>query len=193
MGWQEKAINKTKLYSYFIRLLPWIKALIIINSVASGKCNKDSDIDLMFIVRPRRLYLSKFILRIILKSIGQLETDISSAQKFSLGTFIDTNGVDWYKHGMLINQDKFYEWIKHYVFIYGSQYEHLMSLEYVHKRDKIYINIPLISKGLDFIDKYAQYVHHKHTLSQPKNWQNTSFIRLEDNIISLHALDDSTT
>jgi predicted nucleotidyltransferase len=191
MNWQLRAINKTKRYSYLVRLVPWVKSIVIINSVASGKCGPSSDIDLMLIVSTRRLYISKFMVRIILKALGQLESKHSSVQKFSLGTFIDTTGIDWRKHGMLVNQDKFYKWIDSYIFIYGDGYDYLMNLDHVHKNIRHKIRIPIFSLGLDYIDKYAQHVHYKHTLSQHKNWQNHSFIRLEPNIISLHAFDDS--
>jgi len=75
-GWQRRSVTSLKKIKYiekylkYIIWLPWIQMVIITGSVASLNAKEGDDIDLWFIVSPRRIWLTRIFDWVIFNILG---------------------------------------------------------------------------------------------------------------------------
>lgn len=197
----KRLTKKAKRWARFFAILPFIKSIVVVNSVSFGNVHKDSDIDFLIITKPNRIYLTKGILMYSLKFLGRLETIKKKASRFSLGMFLDTNGVNFKKDIMKTNYPHLDYWLIMAKPIYGAQnwYGLIRNKAKLSERFPNYkwpkTSLNIYPKGLslfDLIDEIGYRKHLKHTASQSKNSTPSAFIRLRPDIINLHALDKSS-
>lgn len=197
---QAKLLAKARRWSYCFRLLPFVKSVVVVNSVAMGNVHQQSDIDLLIVTKPNRIFLTKGILMYGLKLVRQLETANKKATKFSLGMFLTTSGIDTNKDMMKQNQPHLLYWLTMAKPVYGASiwYGLLKRDGYAFRALPNYIwpktDIHVYANGihmLDKIDDRGYRVHLKHTSKQPKTHSQQAFIRVRPDIINLHALDKS--
>lgn len=189
-------LKKAKNWSRLFGLLPFVRAVLVVNSASFGVVHKDSDIDLMIITDPNRIYLAKGILMYCLKFFGQLETKDKKAMRFSLGMFLTTGGINMKRDMMKINQPHLWYWLMMAKPVWGADIWYDLL-----KRDTVVVNrfpnkmwpktdvrIPGVSwRTLDSIDNYGYRQHLRHTAAQPKNQSEEAFVRIRPDIINLHA------
>lgn len=198
---QRQLLKKAKRFSYLFRLIPFAKAVVVVNSVGLGNVHEGSDIDLLIITKPSRIYLSKAILMYWLRLIRQLETSEVKAGKFSLGLFLTTNSANFTVDMMKTNQPHLYYWLIKAKPIYGEGLWYRLL-----KRDQLLVNrfpnynwpktsLSIYANGfklLTYLDMLGFRKHLKHTATQSKNNTPRAFIRLRSDIINLHSIDKST-
>jgi len=196
-----KLLKKARRWSKLFAWLPFIKSIVVVNSVSFGNVNKKSDIDFLIVTKPNRIYITKGILRYTLKALSQLETVKKKARRFSLGMFLTTYGVNFKKDIMKTNQPHLPYWLIMAKPVYGAScwYGLIKSKAGLDKRFPNYpwpqVGLNVYSGGLyllDIIDEIGYKKHLRHTASQPKNKTARAFIRLRPDIINLHAQDKST-
>jgi len=188
-------IKKAQRWSLLMRLLPAVKSIVVINSVAYGNVHKDSDIDLFIVTSPNRIFLTKGLLMYFLKLIKQLEDQQVSAGRFSLGMFITTKGVKLEKDMMKVNNPDLAPRMITGIPVYGADtwYGILKNDPYLQAQLPNYIwpktSIRIHGSGiklLDRLDDIGYRRHLSHTASQPKTHHPDAFIRVRPDIINLH-------
>lgn len=193
---QAKYLKKAKNWSRLFGLFPFVRAVLVVNSASFGVVHKDSDIDLMIITDPNRIYLAKGILMYLLKFLGQLETKDKKAMRFSLGMFLTTNGINMKRDMMKINEPHLWYWLMAAKPVWGADiwYDLLKRDPVVAGRfpnkmwPKTDVRIPGVSwRTLDSLDNYGYRRHLRHTAAQPKNQEEKAFVRIRPDIINLHA------
>ena len=197
----DRLLVKAQRWSYLMRLIPAVKAIVVVNSVSIGNPNKNSDIDLLVVTTPRRIFLSKGILMYGLKLLKQLETQKDKAGRFSLGMFLTTVGVKWERDIMKTNEP---DLLWRYALakpVYGADVWHGLLRKSGYYQEKLpnypWPHHPLrIFRGgwrvFDWLDDIGYRRHLKHTSRQPKNHTERAFVRIRPDIINLHALDRTT-
>lgn len=198
---QTKLLAKAHRWARFIGLLPFVKAVVVVNSAAIGNVRADSDIDLLILTKPNRIYITKGVLMYALKFLGQLETENHKAGRFSLGMFLTTAGVHWQRDIMAVNSPHLGYWLILAKPVYGASiwYDLLKSSDYVQGMFPNYVwpksQIRVYSGGLawlDQLDNKGYRKHLKHTAGQPKMHTKEAFVRVRPDILNLHAFDQSS-
>lgn len=188
-------IKKAQRWSLLMRLLPAVKSIVVINSVAYGNVHKDSDIDLFIVTSPNRIFLTKGFLMYFLRLIKQLEDQQVSAGRFSLGMFMTTKGVKLEKDMMKVNNPDLAPRMITGIPVYGADtwYGILKNDPYLQAQLPNYIwpktSIRIHGSGiklLDRLDDIGYRRHLSHTASQPKTHHPDAFIRVRPDIINLH-------
>lgn len=188
-------LKKARHWSRLIRLVPAVKSIVVINSVAYGNVHKDSDIDLFIVTSPNRIFLTKGFLMYFLKLIKQLEDQQVSAGRFSLGMFVTTKGVKLEKDMMKVNNPALAPQMITGIPVYGADiwYGILKNDPYLQAHLPNYIwpktSIRIHGSGIKLLDKLDDigYRRHlSHTASQPKTHHPDAFIRVRPDIINLH-------
>jgi predicted nucleotidyltransferase len=192
---QDRLMQKAQRWSKFFRLIPAVKSVAVVNSVAYGNVHSESDIDLFIITSPNRIFLTKGFLMYFLKTIKQLEDQHASAGRFSLGMFLTTKGARLDKDMMKVNEpDLVFRMITAKP-VYGSDvwYSILKNDAYMNSKLPNYVwpKMPMRIYGsgfkfLDRLDDIAYRKHLKHTASQAKTHHPDAFVRVRPDIINLH-------
>ena len=191
-------LKKARRWSRLIRLIPAVKSVVVINSVAYGNVHSGSDIDLFIITTPNRIFLTKGFLMYFLKLIKQLEDQQVSAGRFSLGMFVTTKGVKLEKDMMKVNNPDLAPRMVTGIPVYGADtwYGILKNDPYLQAHLPNYIwpktSIRIHGSGIKLLDKLDDigYRRHlSHTASQPKTHHPDAFIRVRPDIINLHHKD----
>ncbi len=193
-------LEKAKRIARWIGLLPFVKSIVVINSVAIGNVHKDSDIDLLIVTTPGRIFVAKGFIWQIMKLFRILETEEKKAGQFSLGMWLTTRGILFERDIMKVNTPHLKYLLLTAVPVYGERrwYEVLQSSLYI--RSLVPNRLwprggPTIDRSgwrfLDDIDDRGYRIHLKHTSQQPKNQAPEAFVRIRPDIINLHALDKS--
>lgn len=197
---QNELLAKAKLWGRLIGLLPFVKAVVVVNSAAIGNVGAESDIDLFIITKPNRIYITKGVLMYGLKFMQQLETIERKAGQFSLGMFATTAGVNWQRDVMAENDPHLGYWLMLAKPVYGAStwYDMLKSSSYIQDGFPSYVwpksEIRVYSGGvtwLDQLDNKGYRTHLKHTAGQPKMHTKAAFVRVRPDMLNLHALDQS--
>jgi len=190
-----KLIRKARRWGRAIGALPFVKAVVVVNSVAIGNIHQDSDIDLFIITSPNRIFITKGFLMYTLKLLRQLEDQYTSAGRFSLGMFLTTKGAKMERDMMKVNEPHLVNWLITAVPVYGAPlwYDVLRSSDYLSSRLPNYSwpKAPNRIYGLgwswiDKLDEIGYKRHLKHTASQAKSHHPDAFIRVRPDIINLH-------
>jgi predicted nucleotidyltransferase len=192
---QADLLKKARRWSLLFRLIPSVKAVVVINSAAYGNVHKDSDIDLFIITSPNRIFITKGLLMYGLKALKQLEDGKQSAGKFSLGMFLTTHGGKFEKDIMKVNEpDLPYRMITG-IPTYGAGvwYDILKKDPYLSRTLPNYTwpktSLRIYGAGwqhLDRLDNLGYRRHLRHTANQPKSHAEQAFIRVRPDIINLH-------
>lgn len=189
-------LARARRWAKFFGLLPFVRSVLVVNSASFGVVHKNSDIDLMVVTDPNRIYITKGILMYGLMFLGQLETEKKKAMRFSLGMFITTNGVNMKRDVMKINQPHLWYWLMAAKPVWGADvwYDLLKRDPLVATRfpnriwPKTNVRIPGTSwRLLDSLDNKGYRRHLRHSAAQAKNQKEQAFVRIRPDIINLHA------
>ncbi len=181
--------------------LPFVKSVLVVNSVAIGHVHEDSDIDLLIVTTPGRIFVTKGLLWQVLRLTRQLETVERKAGRFSLGLFLTVRGVPFERDIMKRNEPDLVNRLMTAVPVYGARrwYEMLQASPFIKQRVPNYIwprgGRTIDRSGwrrLDALDDRGYRTHLKHTSQQPHNQTAAAFVRIRPDIINLHAQDKTT-
>lgn len=195
---QEFLMRKARRIGRIIGLVPFIKAVCVINSVAIGNVHQDSDIDLLIITTPGRVFVAKGLLWKLFHWLRIIETEEHKAGQFSLGMFLTTRGVVFERDIMQQNEPDLVYRLLTVEPVYGARrwFEVLRASPFIKAAVPNYIwptgNRTIDRSGwklFDRLDDRGYRIHLKHTSMQKKNLQPEAFVRVRPDIINLHALD----
>lgn len=197
---REALLKRARKIGRTIGLLPFVRAVVVVNSVALGNVHEESDIDFLIVTTPGRVFVAKGLLWRISTWLRLIETEQHKAGQISLGMFMTTRGVPLERDIMKENEPHLIYWLLTAVPVYGRKIwsEILQASPYVKQRTPNMIwprGGKSIDKSgwrhLDPWDDRGYRLHLKHTSQQPKNQQPAAFVRIRPDIINLHALDAS--
>ena len=96
----QKRIRRLKGLGYLLQLAPFVKALILTGSMTTGIDGKLSDIDLLVITAPGRLYTARFFVVLLTAITGwrRKPGDTNPAGKFCLNYFLAEDNLDIKPH-----------------------------------------------------------------------------------------------
>ena len=86
-----KCLNR----AYWLQLAPWIRGMFVSGSLGLGTVNDSSDFDILVLVEPGRLYLSRLFLSGIASLIGARRTRFESvaSDKFCFNHYVTTDAL----------------------------------------------------------------------------------------------------
>lgn len=222
-SWEAKQLEERKLFAakqwrkidkffWILYLLPFVKQLSVINSLAMGNTNEKSDIDFFVVTRAGLLYTTRSLIIVLLKIFGLYKTRTKVKDRFCFGFYVDENrlglsqvlipGGDplfafWFGSFMPLYGQDLYEklvlanpWIYGYLPNFDPQFnlKSIRPVSQVLRVTKKIIEIVLFVPAI-LIEPLARFIHIRHTNNLPENhWPTSTTIAAKD-ILKLHALD----
>ncbi|MBI2607943.1 MAG: hypothetical protein HYW51_03915 [Candidatus Doudnabacteria bacterium] len=207
-----KQWQKVFRFYWLLYLLPFVRQISIINSLALNNTNEKSDIDFFVITSPRRLYVARSIIIVILKLFGLYKTKYKVKDRFCFGFYVTKKHQDLSRVLIPGSDPLFAFWFASFLPLYGRE----DYLEFMKQNQWIYDYLPnfepdscfqklkepsfilkVIKKTLEIIfwlpaellEPLARLVHIRHTFSLPENHWPTATTIAEKDILKLHALD----
>jgi hypothetical protein len=220
--WDEKIysrnqaeINKRwvriKKYFWLISSIPFVEHVAVINSVAMGNADSESDIDFFVITKPNKLYFVRTWIILLFKVLGvyknrkvtnerfcfgfYMTSDALSIKNlllpqedpyltFWLGTIIPISGVHVYEK--FVKENRWvYSWLPN--FKTTQRLDSIKDLKPFLKLKKfwqIVFTVPAL-----ILEPILRWIHIRHTFKLPENHWKTSSTIADKRMLKLHALD----
>ncbi len=119
--WSRIYREKSKTYIPLLRFLPGIRAVAVCNSVALGTADKNSDIDLLIITEPNKLWTARIFSTLFLQILGVRRHGNKIAGRFCLSFFITENVLDFHNIALKPRDPYLAFWISSLVPIFGQE------------------------------------------------------------------------
>lgn len=117
----ELKLKKARQAVKFIRGVPFLKAVFVCNTVASGTAFVESDIDFFVIAEKNRLYIVRFFTNLILRIFGLRTYGDKTADRICLSFFVDDQNLSLEKLKALPEDIHFAYWALQMVPIYDPK------------------------------------------------------------------------
>lgn len=117
----ELKLKKARRAAKFIMAVPFLKAVFVCNSVATGTAQSDSDIDFFIITEKNRLYIVRFFTNLILRIFGLRTYGDKTADRICLSFFVDDQNLSLEKIKAVPEDIHFAYWSLQMVPIYDPQ------------------------------------------------------------------------
>lgn len=128
----ELKLKKARRAAKFVRCVPFLRAIFVCNTVASGTAQDASDIDFFIIAGSRRVWLVRFFTNIILRLFGLRTYGSRNRDKICLSFFVDDDNLNLEKLKAIPEDIHFIYWIAQMTPIYDPRnyYKRFMSANY---------------------------------------------------------------
>jgi hypothetical protein len=203
--------HKVKKYYWLLSIIPYIEHVSVINSVAMGNADSESDIDFFVITKPNRLYYVRTIIILVFKLLGVYKNRKSVNERFCFGFYITTNNLSlrelllpgddpymvfWLSTIVPIIGERVYQkFIKEnrWIFSYVPNFRLEQRLDQIkafksHNKLKRFIEIFAYPKAV-VSEPLLRWYHIRHTFKLPENHWVTSTTIANKQMLKLHALD----
>ncbi len=197
---QVKLLNKAEQYAQFFGMVPAIESIVMAGSGGFGNATKNSDINLVVIARPHRVYIAKGALHYALSILHQRATAEVRGGHFALNLFLTTGGVNFKKDIMSTPDPQLAYWLVCAKPLFGSNvwYSLMKQQSWLVERfpnytwPKVELTLPRIGfKPLDALDEIGYRRHLQHVAKQSGYKKAGSFLRLRPDIINQNTHDKS--
>ena len=100
LNYFEKRLARLKVLGYLLQLAPFVKGVILTGSMTTGSSKKGSDIDLLIITTPKRLYTARLFVTFLTLLTGKKRSvfDKNPAGKFCLNYYLSEDNLDILPH-----------------------------------------------------------------------------------------------
>jgi len=115
---EQKIIKAKRLVKYWLKFIPWIKAVFLTNSASYYNADENSDIDLFIITKKNRLWISRFFSVLPLKILNLRPTKKNKKDKFCLSYFISEDNLNLEKYELAQNFPILVYWSIFYLPLY---------------------------------------------------------------------------
>lgn len=88
-------INKAKRISKILKYIPWIKLVGVTGAVAAQNSLEDDDIDILVVSGKRRVWLTRFLVVLVLKLTGSYRSKTYPNNKICPNIFVDEERLSW--------------------------------------------------------------------------------------------------
>lgn len=117
----EKYWSRTKLYGHYMRTVPFVKMVAICNNLSYDNPSEQSDIDLLIVIKPGRMWLARLIITLTLHFFGVRRHGKHTVGRFCLSFFITTNHLNMEKLQIKPEDPYLAYWTKLLTPIYGEK------------------------------------------------------------------------
>ncbi len=200
---QALLLKRAKLVTALLRPLPFIKSVAIMSSIPYGYCRvARSDIDLVFVTSPNRVFISSYlVVRLInLLGINTLSKDmvLTKPGRIDQNAYITTNGAKFDKD--LAKFDKHHQiWLALAQPLYGHDYwyqivdkspfvrqglPNFQPPRYSHKIPRNGLSL------LNRVDNYGYRRYLRHVANNPLMHTPDAFVRVRPDIIRARTVDN---
>lgn len=93
----EKLISQANGVVKYLKHLPWLEMVAITGSVSAFNANEQSDIDLLIVAKPKRLWLSRLFLVVVLKLLGVYWNAKKPAGTICPNILLTSDNLTWEK------------------------------------------------------------------------------------------------
>jgi hypothetical protein len=207
----DKRWAKIKKYYWLLSSIPFVEYIAVINSVAMGNADSESDIDFFVITRPNRLYFARTWVILLFKLLGVYKNRKVTNERFCFGFYITSDALS-IKNLLLPGEDPYLTfWLGTIVPITGERiyekfmkenrwvYSWLPNFKTAYRLSHIRGLRPAskLKKALEIIfelpaaifEPLLRRVHIRHTFKLPENHWKTSSTIANRQMLKLHALD----
>ncbi|MEO8065405.1 MAG: hypothetical protein ABI643_00935 [Candidatus Doudnabacteria bacterium] len=91
-----KKWQKIDRYFNWLAILPFVRNISVINSLALGTADSDSDIDFFVVTKPNRLYFVRSMIIVLFRLLGVYKTRQRIKDRFCFGFFVSQKNRDLY-------------------------------------------------------------------------------------------------
>lgn len=201
-------INK---YFWALSSVPFVEHIAVINSVAMGNADSESDIDFFVITKPNRLYFARTWIILLFKLMGVYKNRKVTNERFCFGFYITSDklsikelllaGEDPYLIYWLgtitpiTGQNIFERFIKENKWIYSwlPNYRTQFRLEVIKNLKPALFLQNFISLVMALpaamTEPFLRWYHIRHTFKLPENHWATSSTIANKHMLKLHAID----
>lgn len=88
-----KKWQKIDRYFNWLSILPFVRQISVINSLALGTADSDSDIDFFVVTKPNRLYFVRTMIIVLFRLLGVYKTRQRIKDRFCFGFFVAENSL----------------------------------------------------------------------------------------------------
>jgi hypothetical protein len=139
----EKLWDRVRFYADSMRAIPFIRMIAVCNNLAYNNASEGSDIDLLVIVKPGRMWIARLLLTMMLWFYGVRRHGNHIAGRFCLSFFITTNKLH-FEHLQLGPEDPYLAyWTMTLNPFYGKKtYEEFREANKAWLKETYGLNIP---------------------------------------------------
>ncbi len=207
-----KKWSKIDRWFNWLSFLPFVRGIAVINSLALGTSDADSDIDFFVITKPNRLYFVRSIIIVLFRILGVYKTRNRIKDRFCFGFFVDEQSLEFEKLMLKPRDPYFVYWLASLRPITGRQaYRRLMennswlnnhfpNFDARQRELTLKPNHPLIRlmKGMAEIllwlpaslaEPILRRIHIRHTFKLAENNTVTSSTIANRSMLKLHGYD----
>ncbi len=204
----QKYLQKAERTVNILKLVPFVRMVAAINNLSFNNCKESSDIDLFIIVAPRRLWVCRTLVVVLLWLLGLKKTRSKIAGQICCGFFITENHLNIKKIALEKMQDIYLLfWFLRMKPLFGfgawKRFRRANLWAYYYFPNYLLGNYPreprpwfqsmgeavLEGSWGDWLNSKLGKYHKKHIWAQPENSWETSTTVAEDNMLKLHAKD----
>jgi len=91
----KELIIKANVVTHYLKKIPWIELIALTGDVAAFNATKNADLDILVITKPRRLFLSRLFLVVILKLLGVYWNAKNPVGKVCPNIFMTSDAMTW--------------------------------------------------------------------------------------------------
>lgn len=199
-------------YFNLLAVLPFVKNMSVINSLALGTADADSDIDFFVITNVGKLYFVRSLVIVLFRMLGLYKTREKIKDRFCFGFYIDKKALPL-EHIQLKPQDPYLIfWLANMRPVFGKRMyqtfmqENLWLQEYFPNFDynqrlvsakKSHLLIQIVKIVLEILlyvpatlaEGFLALIHVNHTFKLAENRSFTSTTIANTHMLKLHAYD----
>lgn len=207
----EKRWTRIRRYYWILSAIPFVEHISVINSVAMGNADHESDIDFFVVTRPNRLYFVRSVIIVLFKLMRVYKNKQQINMRFCFGFYITSDRLS-IKELLLPGEDPYLVfWLGTITPIFSLKYYEKLMKEnrWIHSwlpnfktmhRLEMYRKLKpsiALKKFLEIIcylpalilEPVLRKIHIRHTFKLPENNWKTSSTIANRTMLKLHALD----
>jgi hypothetical protein len=207
----DKRWAKVKKHYWLLSSIPFVEHVAVINSVAMGNADSESDIDFFVITRPSRLYFVRTWVILLFKLMGVYKNRRMTNERFCFGFYISSDALS-IKDLLLPGEDPYLTfWLGTIIPITGERtyekfmkenrwiYSWLPNFKTAYRLNAVRDLRPWsgLKKTLQAVfalpailaEPILRRIHIRHTFKLPENHWKTSSTIANRRMLKLHALD----
>lgn len=187
---RDRLLATARRWGRIIGLIPSVKAVVASDSLAWPSATPKSNINLIIVTTPSRLYITKALVHYLLSAIHMRAHKTDQAGRFTLGWFYTTAGLRFVED---IGPEPYRSlWLARAVALYGEEvWENLLyrnsyintrlpNFPWKHRENQIYA--PLMA-SLEYVDDLGYRRHLSHVAGQQKYRADGALLRIRPDVI----------
>lgn len=198
-NYTQRKIRIAKRFSKVFSILPWVKTIIISNSIGQFNLRDGSDIDFFVITAPRRIWLTRFFCASIAALLNSRPKLKNKRDKICLSFYITTNNLNLDGLKLRDGDPYFFYWLRSFILLYNKDevYEKFLAANnlnsHIRQVDDFTPSSNQINEGsllnyLERIFKKIQFIIMSPVLKTAIN--NSVGVVVNDNVLKLYLTDN---